>query len=333
MLQRLSTTVLLIAMMLALGLVPALVSAQQRTRQSTGKSPPPQPEVLTNQSIIKMVNAKVSDDIIIAKIRQSKTRFDLSTDGIVQLKTEGVSDLVLNAMMSAPADPPKSEPPIKPPAVSPTPHTTKPNTPESGKSGTSASKGNPSSGGTSSSSTAGGKGRSHPLPPDKGAYLWDGEKMHLLYQIPVPSLGQNFWRKWTPFVKKKFELQLVDAYAKLRFNNPQPVILVSGLGEVIPGIPSYRLLYVKTGGMLKDRRIVGNYEVGGFFGSVRRVDNEVECEIKKLAEGIYAITPVNPLKDGEYGLVQMPKSAEVSSQPSFALPVWDFGIYVVGRPN
>src|SRR5262249_9671645 len=160
------------------------------------------------------------------------------------------------------------------------------------------------------------------IPTEKGAYLWDGSELHLMYQNPVPSIGENFWRKWTPFVKKKLELQLIGPFAKLHIDSNQPSILVSGLGEVIPGIASYRLLYVKTGGMLKDRRIVGTYDVGGFFGSIRQVDNEIECDIKRVAEGVYAITPSMPLQNGEYGLVQVPKLADLPSRQSFALPVW-----------
>jgi hypothetical protein len=119
---------------------------------------------------------------------------------------------------------------------------------------------------------------------------------------------------------------LVGAYAKAAFDHNQPTILVSGLGEVTPGIPSFRLLYVKTGGMLKDRRIVGTYDIGGFFGSVSQVDNEIECRIKKVDNGIYAITPVKPLPDGEYGLTQMAAAA-------MSVAIWDFGIYVEERPS
>lgn len=171
----------------------------------------------------------------------------------------------------------------------------------------------------------------YPLPPDKGAYLWDGTEVHLLYQTNVPSMGTHFWRKFVPFIHQKIELQLVGARAKAHFDHNQPTILVSGLGEIIPGIPTFRWLYVKEGGMLKDRRIVGTYEVGGFFGSVQIVDNEIECDINKLKEGIYAITPRRALPDGEYGLVQVPKIMDVQARKSFALPIWDFGIYAEGR--
>ena len=125
---------------------------------------------------------------------------------------------------------------------------------------------------------------------------------------------------------------MIGNTAKARFDHNQPTIYVSGLGEVIPGVPAFRLLFVKSGGMLKDRRIVGTYDVGGFFGSISRVDNEVECEITKVAAGVYTIKPVKPLPDGEYGLVQVPKLAEMSASTSFAPPVWDFGIYVESHP-
>lgn len=63
------------------------------------------------------------------------------------------------------------------------------------------------------------------------------------------------------------------------------------------------------------------------------VDNEVECETKKVSEGVYVITPIKPLRDGEYGLVHVPKLADMSARPSFAPPIWDFGIYAEGHPT
>ena len=55
------------------------------------KAPPakppaaPAPAAMTNQDVIKLVKAKISEDLIIAKIRQSKTKFDVSVDGLVAL--------------------------------------------------------------------------------------------------------------------------------------------------------------------------------------------------------------------------------------------------------
>jgi len=47
------------------------------------------PNVLTSQSIIGMVFAKLPKEIIITTIQTSKTKFDLSTPALVELKTGG----------------------------------------------------------------------------------------------------------------------------------------------------------------------------------------------------------------------------------------------------
>lgn len=66
---------------------------------------------LTNQDIIKLAKLKLSDDVIIAKVKQAATiNFDLSTDGLVQLKQAAVSDKVIGAMLEQTT--PKTPPPV-----------------------------------------------------------------------------------------------------------------------------------------------------------------------------------------------------------------------------
>ena len=79
-------------------------------------------EILTNESIIKMVGAGLGADLITEKIKEAtKTDFDLSTDGLVALKEAKVSDEIIRAMKtkkqeaSAPA---ADEEPSAPPAAS-----------------------------------------------------------------------------------------------------------------------------------------------------------------------------------------------------------------------
>ena len=55
-----------------------------------------------------MVRAKISDDIVIAKIKQSKTKFDTSVQGLVTLKQAGVSDGVISVMMSSGTNQPEA---------------------------------------------------------------------------------------------------------------------------------------------------------------------------------------------------------------------------------
>ena len=58
-------------------------------------------EVLTNQSLISMKKAGLSDSIIISKIKSSQTKFDASTQGLIGLKNAGLSDQVIEAVVNA----------------------------------------------------------------------------------------------------------------------------------------------------------------------------------------------------------------------------------------
>jgi hypothetical protein len=58
-------------------------------------------ETLTNSSIIKMAKAKLSDDLIIDEINNSKVNFNLSSDSVKVLTNENVSVPVVQAMKTA----------------------------------------------------------------------------------------------------------------------------------------------------------------------------------------------------------------------------------------
>jgi hypothetical protein len=58
-------------------------------------------ETINNQSIIKMVQARVSRDLIIDKIKASPSQFNMSTNGIIELKMANVPDPVIDEMMLA----------------------------------------------------------------------------------------------------------------------------------------------------------------------------------------------------------------------------------------
>src|SRR5262249_31235524 len=82
-------------------------------------------ETLTNQSILEMLKAGLSERVVIAKIRTSPSSFDTSTDALIALKKNGVSEKVIEAMMSptaaaaAPAPPPTT--PARSVAMAPPP--------------------------------------------------------------------------------------------------------------------------------------------------------------------------------------------------------------------
>jgi len=61
---------------------------------------------LSNEDVVKLIRAGLSEDVVISKIKTSATRFDLSTDALIQLRKVGLSNAVLTAMMSSGATPP-----------------------------------------------------------------------------------------------------------------------------------------------------------------------------------------------------------------------------------
>jgi hypothetical protein len=59
----------------------------------------PQPEIVTNQTVMDLVSAKLPSDVIVTKIQTSQTNFDLSTDALVKLNQSSVPSDVIKAMM------------------------------------------------------------------------------------------------------------------------------------------------------------------------------------------------------------------------------------------
>jgi len=75
-------------------------------------------EVLDNGAVVRMVRAGLSTDVVVTKIAQSPSAFDTSVDALITLKSDGVPDPVIKAMlMKAPA--PAPEPVAEVHAVTP----------------------------------------------------------------------------------------------------------------------------------------------------------------------------------------------------------------------
>jgi len=60
-----------------------------------------QSEVMTNAEVISLTKAGLEKGVIIDKIRQSRTKFDVSTDALIQLKQLGVDPEVVKSMLQA----------------------------------------------------------------------------------------------------------------------------------------------------------------------------------------------------------------------------------------
>ena len=61
----------------------------------------PKPKTFTNADVIKMAKAGLDDSTIVLAIQQHPAQYDTSADALVSLKTQGVSQAVINAMLTA----------------------------------------------------------------------------------------------------------------------------------------------------------------------------------------------------------------------------------------
>ena len=68
------------------------------TRTTTVSGPPPGPSIAQVQS---MVQAHVSDSVIVNQIQTSSSRYTLTADQIIALNNAGASDAILNALITS----------------------------------------------------------------------------------------------------------------------------------------------------------------------------------------------------------------------------------------
>ena len=73
-------------------------------------APAPAGEILTNQTVVNLVAAGLSESIIIQKIESTSCHFVTDANQLVYLKKHGVSDAIIAAMMQAPVVPLPQQP-------------------------------------------------------------------------------------------------------------------------------------------------------------------------------------------------------------------------------
>jgi hypothetical protein len=83
------TTVAVLLLLAPLSLAPGTAAAQG--------------EVLTNESVVQMITGKVPKDLIVTKIRTTKSTFDVTAAGLISLNTSKVPSDIMKMMMNAAA--------------------------------------------------------------------------------------------------------------------------------------------------------------------------------------------------------------------------------------
>lgn len=69
-----------------------------------GATPASNPKPLTNDDIVSLVQAGLPQDVVVEKIKTSKTAFDTSTDALVALKKAGVGSEIIRVMVNPAAE-------------------------------------------------------------------------------------------------------------------------------------------------------------------------------------------------------------------------------------
>ncbi|MES2326744.1 MAG: hypothetical protein V4499_05360, partial [Pseudomonadota bacterium] len=81
-------------------LTPVATFAQAQTAPA---APAAAAETLTNATVIQLVRAGIGDDAVIAKIKATAGKYDVSTNDLIALKTAGVPGDVIAAMIAGPS--------------------------------------------------------------------------------------------------------------------------------------------------------------------------------------------------------------------------------------
>jgi hypothetical protein len=72
-------------------------------------------QMMNNDSVIKLTKAGFSEDIIVTSISRSPGNYDTTVDGMIALKTAGVGNKVVQAMIAKGAEPATPPPSMTPP--------------------------------------------------------------------------------------------------------------------------------------------------------------------------------------------------------------------------
>lgn len=236
-------------------------------------------QTMTNTDVLKLVQARLSDDLIVSKIRSSKCSFDTSTDTILKLKSQGVSDAVIEAMLGC------GRPPVHTP----------------GSAAASSDPNNPLS----------------PHPP--GIYWLEktktGEEMARLEASSYQGSKSSgmFGSAMSMGLKKaKWKARLAGAHAALRIPDLSPVFWFyfpsAGQGFGQSGVlarasrpEDFALARMES--QKHDRElVVGQAGVLGNSAGLRSQD-VVTVAVQNVSPGVYKVTVARPLKPGEYCFV------------------------------
>lgn len=295
-------------------------------------------EILTNDSVLKMVKAGLAESVIVTMIQQQPGNYSLKVDDLIALKQAGVSEKVMGAMAaratagtgsgaSAPPVQPGQAVPVAPGVVVAYP-----------------------GGGTPSGATPGsGVGAGDPndpmAPHDSGIWVMmegrDGKKEMVILERAAyqgAKTGGMFTSALTYGIKKmKIRAVIPGAKANIRVGDSNPTFYfyfedkAAGLGKGMFGSGSVsnpnQFALVKLEEKDKNRQtIIG--EAGAFGASSGTHEKSmIQFKSERIRAGLYRVRPLTPMADGEYCfLASTPIVGATGAGASTAIDLYDFAI-------
>jgi hypothetical protein len=267
------------------------------------------PQGLTVNGIIDMVQAGLSEDVIVSSLRKEDKPFDLSSDELIRLKKANVTDGVLKVMLNPKAEikpvafaaPP---PPVAPPVIIQTPLFT--GIPAVTPSGATPALGSNANGDLNNPMT----------PHDSGIYLYAknrDENPEMIVLERAASQGTKTGGVWgsvvTQGIKKvHYKSVIPGAHASIRIDGASVIFYfyfddkAAGLGKGLFGSISNpnQFALVKLDST-KSNRETTTMEVGA-FGTSTGTNSKAMIGFKseRIRTGLYKVVPSEPMEPGEY---------------------------------
>src|SRR3984893_14852439 len=308
---------------------PAGPQSAPKTGTGTGattRTAPSVPHVMNNQDVVQMVRAKISDDIVIAKIKQSKTKFDTSVQGLVTLKQAGVSDGVISVMMNSGTNSPEAG--GRPMTAN--------GAPAGANSGSSAAPLLPPSNNTkdvvpTNAGTAAARAAAPPkpvvineAPANYGMYIVENGKLTPLGRTETKvqvSKFRSLLKGYVPFVRQKLDINIPGAHSTSRFETTRPTFYA--YFPPSRDVCKFKLLQFKSAGQNFEQRTVANASI---MFSTEHNQDEVLLDIGPTSvKDFYRILPREDLPGGEFGFVEGDTGSKSASNIEI-LDVYDFGV-------
>jgi hypothetical protein len=313
-------------------------------KQAAKKAEPAQkPETLTVDGVIAMVQAGLSDDVIVARLRKEDKPFDLGANDMIRLKNAKVSDAVLKAMLDPKADvkPPETPPPAS--VVAPQPVVIQspivPVIAGSNRSGATPAPG----------ANAAGDPNDPQAPHDSGIYLYtkdrDGKPQMVVLErasYQGAKTGGVLASSLTYGVKKvKTKAVIPGEKANLRISDTSPVFYfyfedkATGLGKTHFGIGTldnpnqFALLKLEINKSNRET-MIGEYSM---WGSASGADAKAMVPFKseRIRPGLYKVT-VEGMKTGQYCFLAYssttPGAYAAAAGITGTADIFDFGVSV-----